>query len=673
MNRLPALQRLLAAVAIVIPIVVLAGWFFRIPLLKTFVPDAVSMKVNIAVGLLAAGSALRLFRLLARRRRARVVYAVCVAFVFVASVATMSQDIGGWNLGMDQLLINEPAGEAGTNIPGRPAMGGMLCLLLASVSLGLLPFARLVVAAQWFALASFMVAFRSFTGYMLGAYDFYSFGKFTDMALPGTIAFQCLAGAILLSRPSRGFVAVFASAGPGGVLLRWLSPSMICVLFLLGWIADAGQDRGLYNSAYGISLMVMVGSVVIVAAIRIGALWLNRVDLERTESMLQLRNAMERLTGVQNKMVEQARLRAMGEMASGIAHDFNNALAPILGFTETLLEWPETLKNRRETLDYLRTIRQSAQDAAQMVGRLRTFYSSSGGEKPVEPCDVNRLVQDSIVLTRPMWRSRAGAEGRAVGVVAEPGTVRPVLCNPDEIREMLLNLIMNAVDALPHGGTVTIRTREEKTECVIEVRDDGVGMTEEVRRRCFEPFFTTKGKGGSGLGLPMVAAILHRRGGSVRVESAPGRGTAFFVRLPLGSVAGRIAKPAVAGPWKAPLRILVADDEPRIVRLLSGLLKRDGHRVTSAADGVAALDAFRARRFDLVITDRVMPGMSGDELADAVKRLRPTCPVIMVSGIASPAGVVDTGRAPADYSLPKPFSLAALREAINRVMAAAQG
>ena len=655
-----------------VPVVVLTGWLFHMPLLKSFLPGAVSQKANVAVCLIAAVSALRLFRLLGERPRARVVYAACVAIVFLVSAATIGEDVGGWDLGIDQLLVRESPGEAGTNIPGRPAMGGMLCLLMASVSLGFLPFVRLAVAAQWCALVTFLVAYRSFVGYLLGAYDFYAFGKFTDMALPGTIAFQCLAGAILLSRPSRGFMAVFTSAGPGGILLRWLAPSMVAVLFVLGFLADAGEDAHLYNSAYGISLLILIGSVVIVAAIHMGARWLNRVDLERAESMLQLRNAMDRLRGVQDKMVEQARLRAMGEMASGVAHDFNNALAPILGFTEVLLEWPETLKNRRETLDYLRTIRQAAQDAAGMVGRLRTFYTPSGGEKPVEAHDLNRLVQDAIILTRPMWRGRVRAEGRAIEVAAEPGPVRPVLCNPDEVREMLLNLIMNAVDALPHGGTVVIRTREEKSECVIEVRDNGVGMTEEVRGRCLEPFFTTKGKGGTGLGLPMVAAILLRRGGAIRIESEPGRGTAVFIRLPLGVAAGKAAKPVPAGPWKTPLRILVADDEPRIVRLLTGFLKRDGHRVTAARDGVDALDAFRARRFDLVITDRVMPGMSGDELTDAVKRLAPRCPVIMISGIASPPGIADAVRAPADYSLPKPFALAALREAINRVMAASQ-
>jgi CheY-like chemotaxis protein len=365
-------------------------------------------------------------------------------------------------------------------------------------------------------------------------------------------------------------------------------------------------------------------------------------------------------------------MRAMGEMASGIAHDLNNTLVPILGFTETMLEWPATLKNRKETVEMLNSIRDAATDAADMVTRLRRFYRPAGPEQALAAQDLNQLVADTIVLTRPRWRARAQAEGRVITVVAEPGTVRPVMGNADEIREVLVNLVLNAVDALPGGGTIVIRTREEGSWAVAEVRDDGVGMTDEVKRRCFEPFFSTKGEGGTGLGLAMVAAIMRRRNGSVAIESAPGRGTCVAIRFPVGDGEAAAAKPVSAARWKASLRILVVDDEPRVRRLLTGQLRRDRHRVTAAVDGVAALEAFEAHVFDLVITDRVMPGMTGDELADAVKKLRPACPVIMVTALESASDAAAGVHAPVDLVLRKPFSLSDLRGAIAQTMAGRQ-
>jgi CheY-like chemotaxis protein len=371
-----------------------------------------------------------------------------------------------------------------------------------------------------------------------------------------------------------------------------------------------------------------------------------------------------RFQAAQDKMVEQARMRTMGELASGIAHDVNNTLVPVLGFTETLIEFPKTLSDRAKTRRILRTIRRATKDVAEMVGRLRQFYRPGGAGASLEAHDVNRLVADAVLLTRHKWSNQAKAEGRRVSVTREEGMVRPVVCSADEVREALVNLILNAVDALPRGGRVTLRTREDGRWCTFEVRDNGVGMSAEVRRRCLEPFFTTKGEGGSGLGLPMVAMIAQRRGGSVDIESEPGRGTTATLRLPFVEADSGLAGPP-AGRWRGQLRVLVVDDEPRPLGMLAWHLRSDGHRVKAVSRGSEALAAFKRGRFDLLITDRGMPGMTGDELAQEVKRLKPGFPVIMVTGIEGPE---TRGRAPADLVLWKPFGLFELREAVARLM-----
>jgi signal transduction histidine kinase/CheY-like chemotaxis protein len=380
----------------------------------------------------------------------------------------------------------------------------------------------------------------------------------------------------------------------------------------------------------------------------------------------QLTRERERFRVAQEKMVEQARMRTMGELASGIAHDVNNTLVPVLGFTETLLEFPETLSNRARTRRILRTIRRATKDVADMVGRLRQFYRPGGADESLEAHDINRLAADAVWLTRHKWSNQAKAEGRKIAVSVEAGKVRPVVCSADEIREALVNLILNAVDALPCGGRVTLRTREDGGWCAVEVRDDGVGMTAEVRRRCLEPFFTTKGEGGSGLGLPMVAIIARRRGGSVDIRTKPGRGTTVTLRLPCVETSGRSVSERAAARWRRSLRILVVDDEPRALGMLAWHLRSDGHRVKAVSRGSEALAAFRRGRFDLLITDRGMPGMTGDELTHEIKRLKPAFPVMMVTGIEGPDA--RRGWAPADLVLRKPFSLSDLREGITRLV-----
>ena len=243
----------------------------------------------------------------------------------------------------------------------------------------------------------------------------------------------------------------------------------------------------------------------------------------------------------------------------------------------------------------------------------------------------------------------------------------PVVGNEASLRTALTNLIFNAVDALDEGGTITLRTVHEDEDAVVEVADTGQGMSEEVRRRALEPFFTTKGDSGTGMGLAMVHGIVQRHGGSLNIDSEPAKGTTISVRLPLKMTE---RKPAVASEERqvpTGLRVLVVDDDQVVREMLIEFLERDGQTVVSATDGRDALEQFRRAEFDLVITDRGMPGMGGDELAVSIKEAAPETPVIMVTGFGELMASAGERPEGVDLFLSKPVTPSALRKAIAEV------
>ena len=213
-------------------------------------------------------------------------------------------------------------------------------------------------------------------------------------------------------------------------------------------------------------------------------------------------------------------------------------------------------------------------------------------------------------------------------------------------------------------------TGSEDKSVVIQVRDTGRGMTEEVRQRCFEPFFTTKGERGTGLGLAIVYGIVQRHGGSIDVQSEPGTGTVFVIRLPIPQAESGELVTSSAAPAR-PLRVLLAEDEPQVRDIEAEYLRGDGHFVETAADGREALERFAQWGYDVVVVDRAMPEMNGDQLTAAIKQKSPQTPVIMITGFADmPVEGADTAHQP-DVILRKPIAQMTLRQAIARVMAPA--
>ena len=394
-----------------------------------------------------------------------------------------------------------------------------------------------------------------------------------------------------------------------------------------------------------------------------------KADQALRETNRRLEDALAELRQSQQQIIRQERMRALGQMSSGIAHNFNNALSPIVAYTDLLIGSPQTLEDKERVLEYLRIVNTAALDAAGAVKRLREFHSEPESDQFSQEFNLNELAEQATSLTQPKWKDQAQARGVTIQVETDLAPVPTVSGTESEIREVLTNLIFNSADAMEEDGTISVRTRTEGEQVTIEVGDTGVGMSEETRRRCMDPFFTTKDEGGTGLGLAVTYGIIERHQGTIEVESELGKGTTFTIRLPMKKEAtstgptesGESAKPV------QPLNVLAVDDDAVGLRAISDCLAADGHAVETAKNGQEALEKFEAAEFDIVVTDRAMPHMNGDQLAAAIKRASPSKPVIMVSGFGD---IIDeSGEQPANIDLvvAKPVTLSELRNALEQV------
>ena len=380
-----------------------------------------------------------------------------------------------------------------------------------------------------------------------------------------------------------------------------------------------------------------------------------------------LQQAYDDLRQTQQTVMQQERLRALGQMASGIAHDINNAISPVALYTESLLEREPNLSERGRS--YLVTIARAIDDVAATVARMREFYRQREPQLLPAPVRLNALVQQVVDLTEARWSDMPQQRGKVIRLETELAAELPtVLGVESEVREALINLIFNAVDAMPDGGVLALRTRRVGPSAVVEVSDTGIGMDEDTRRRCLEPFFTTKGERGTGLGLAMVYGVAQRHGAEIAIDSAVGRGTTVRLGFPVPAVEPEAsARPAQQTPGR--LRILIVDDDPMMLKSLCDTLELDGHVVVSTNGGQAGIDAFHAASapaaaFDIVITDLGMPYVDGRQVASAVKTSAPTMPLILLTGWGQ--RLVADGDTPphVDRVLSKPPKLRELRSAL---------
>jgi PAS domain S-box-containing protein len=365
------------------------------------------------------------------------------------------------------------------------------------------------------------------------------------------------------------------------------------------------------------------------------------------------------------RVIREQKFRTLGSLAAGVAHNINNRLTPVLGWTEMLLERLEA----GETIDpaelahALKVINQGAADSVGTVRRLQEYSRPTRVRGP-EAVELREVVEQLLALTRPQWDNEAARRGVRYEIDLRVAPAPPILAVASEVREALLNILENALAAMPEGGRLTIAIDGDGERARIAIRDTGRGMSPEVQRLAFEPFFTTRSaEGGTGLGLSLAQEIVHRYGGTIALESREGAGTTFTLTFP--AVSGETGPPAVFLPVLEPLRVLVVEDEPEVLDLVRAMLTHAGHHVLGAASGREAIGLFEREPVDLVITDLGMPGLTGLGLAAEVKRRRPV-PVVLLTGWAQEVEAESAGLV--DVVLAKPFSREKLFGAMARAV-----
>ncbi len=403
-----------------------------------------------------------------------------------------------------------------------------------------------------------------------------------------------------------------------------------------------------------------------------------KLEQELRMANRKLQQTLEELKNAQEQIVEQERFIALGKMARGIAHDLNNALVPVLGLSDCLLESPDLMENKNELTEILNTIRLAAIDARQILRRLREFYAPATIENRL--VDINRIVEQAITLSRSAWYDEARLKGINIKMISDLTGRIELIGNETDLRTVFMNLILNAVEAMDKDGVIEITSKQDDNYGIIVVKDTGCGMSEEVRKQCFIPFFSTKGRKGSGLGLPTCYGIVKRHDGDIKIESSEGKGTTVYVKLPilkgadvkieseqdkLSSVRDSSASKAINK--NAALTVLIVEDNIAGIKVIEKCLKKLGHNAIATTNGHDALKVFNERDVDLVITDRAMPEMSGDELAKKLRAIenKKDVPIFMLTGFGDMMNSTHEKPPFVDCVLSKPITLDELKKAID--------
>jgi len=365
-----------------------------------------------------------------------------------------------------------------------------------------------------------------------------------------------------------------------------------------------------------------------------------------------------------DKIIQSEKLAALGTMAGGVSHDFNNLLMAILGHIQLILPQIEDEEIRRR----LQNMEKAVYDGSNTVRRLQRFTERERDPKAAAATvDIEEAVKDVVELTKPRWKNLMERSGRTIDIKIDVQKKCAAAVNASDLREVLTNLLLNAIDAMPQGGTIIFRARLQGEHVFLEVSDSGVGMNKDLAERIFDPFFTTKGVGNSGLGLSVSWSLVSRYGGDIQVNSKPGKGTTFIIKLPKAEAA-RAHIVMKAGEETNVYRLLLVEDDPEILNLLRDMLRFKGHRVVAVTDGEKALELIDSSDFDLVLTDLGMPVISGWEIARRAKEKNPKLPVVMITGWGAQYEDADLASRGVDLMLAKPLSWDKLLSSIEKLL-----
>lgn len=360
---------------------------------------------------------------------------------------------------------------------------------------------------------------------------------------------------------------------------------------------------------------------------------------------------------------QRHRLETLGRMTMGIAHDFNNLLSGILGYTELLKSFTPT--HDESTYDeHLSTVEKAALDGAALVRKIQQFIRQEK-ERRFEPLDMPSLLQDCLLFTRPYWYNEPRRQGIEISMDADYQEVPPIMGTASELREVFVNMILNAVQAMPNGGHISVRVETDQADRVrVRIGDTGTGMTETVRQRIFEPLFTTKGERGTGMGLAVSYGIIQEHDGAISVASQLGKGTEFVMTFPVAVDEAIVEAEAPEEIPREAARVLIVDDEEMVRNVLAKLLSLRGHDVQTAPSGSVALDITQTHSFDVIIVDQAMPEMNGRVLADHLRTRFPDLPIVLLTGDTD---VGEVGPA-INIILSKPFQIEEVDDTIQKLI-----
>ena len=394
---------------------------------------------------------------------------------------------------------------------------------------------------------------------------------------------------------------------------------------------------------------------------------------QQSSTCERLRNCLDRIAAahaeyeeLRERATHAEKMAALGELSFGVAHNVNNTLTGILGRAQLLLR----TKDAEKINCGIEMIIKSAEDGAHIIRRIQDFARKQPSRQ-FQAVFVAALMKDVCEMSRPRWEARVEAPPIRVALVAD--CTASIMGDAVELREVLVNMIYNAVDAMPAGGEIRMSSQETNGRVVLTISDNGTGMTPEVKSRLFDPFFTTKGKGGTGMGMAVSFGIIRRHNGSIEVESEPGRGTTFRISLPVAQDAGTSAEAGSARSATSTegdrLRVLVVDDEIAVREVIREALEAEGCEVVVAESGETALKLYDARegKVDIVFTDIGMPEMSGWELASEIRKRSETMPLAIVSGWADAISCDARQAMKADWVVSKPFDIATIAGIANEV------
>jgi signal transduction histidine kinase/ActR/RegA family two-component response regulator len=466
-----------------------------------------------------------------------------------------------------------------------------------------------------------------------------------------------------------GLVAIATALKTGDPLwTTWRRNYLWTSLTYFAGASAAGIIAKLFGSV-GLPALIVTAPILLIIFVTYQT-YLKNVETAAAQAALAERHVAE----LSHHIAEQERMRvqlsqleklsALGELASGVAHDFNNTLSGILGRAQLLQRTQDPDKIKRG----LNIIIKAAEDGAKTVRRIQDF-ARQRRDHDFEPVEVDQLLHDVSEITRSCWQDRAEANNIHISLELQLYSNATVMGDDSELREVLVNMVFNAVDAMPKGGVLMLSAIERDGHAEISISDTGSGMSPEVRARIFDPFFTTKGKAGMGLGLAVSFGIISRHQGTIEVESAVSCGTTFRIKIPVAPAESKAratdaevlnlisAQTLAAEPsmQQKHITLLVVDDEVDVRELLRDILESGGYSVVLAEGAREALRLFDAQHFDGVFTDIGMPGMNGWELAHAIRERSQQIPLAVITGWGDAVGSDDQKLAQVDWVVTKPF------------------